>query len=127
MTPKPKAPLSLSCAKLAMSLGFAALAIGCHSAFVQATVVNNTGQTVRLFEVDYPSASFGGQDLANGATFHYRFKILGSGPVKMTWTDSAEHEHTVTGPTLQEGQEGPLLLTINPATATWNTRLHEVH
>lgn len=103
--------------------GALAFTAGCHSAFVQATVINHSGHTVRLFEVDYPFASFGGQDLADGATFHYRFKILGDGPTKITWTDAAEHEHTTVGPTLQEGLEGPLTLTIGPDQATWDAHL----
>jgi hypothetical protein len=102
-----------------------ALAAGCHSAFVQATVVNHSGHTIRLFEVDYPFASFGGQDLADGATFHYRFKILGDGPSKLIWTDAAEHDHTSAGPKMEEGQEGPLTVTIGPAAATWDSGLRK--
>jgi hypothetical protein len=104
-----------------MTLGCLA---GCHSAFVQATVVNRTGGRVRLFEVDYPFASFGGQDLADGASFRYRFKILGSGPSKVIWTDASEHEHTAGGPALEEGEEGTLTLTLNPGDkASWDSDL----
>lgn len=97
---------------------------GCHSAFVQATVVNQSGRPVHLFEVDYPSASFGGGDLAAGAFFHTRFKILGTGATKVIWTDAAEHERTVAGPELHEGQEGTLVVTITPASASWDAQLH---
>lgn len=106
-----------------LTLAGLAFAAGCHSAFVQATVVNHSGHPVRLFEVDYPFASFGGQDLADGATFHYRFKILGEGPSKLTWTDAAEHDYTSAGPKMEEGQEGPLTVTIGPAAATWDSSL----
>src|SRR5579875_1192163 len=103
-----------------------ALAAGCHSAFIQASVVNHTGQPVHLLEVDYPSASFGSGELANGATFHYRFKVLGSGAAKLTWTDAQQREHTSKGPDLTEGQEGTLTITLGPADANWDTNLSSV-
>ncbi len=92
---------------------------GCHSAYVEAVVSNHTAQPVTLVELDYPSASFGTQTLAPGADFKYRFKILGSGETKLLWTDAAHHDHTVTGPALKEGQEGPLVVTIQPSGVTW--------
>ncbi len=95
--------------------------IGCHSAMVDATVQNHSGGALSLLEVDYPSASFGTQNLADGADFHYRFKILGSGPLKLTYTDSARHDHAATGPTLDEGSEGLLNITVDPAGVRWQT------
>lgn len=96
---------------------------GCHSKFVQATVVNHSGQTVRVFELDYPSASFGTSDLADGATFRYRFKVLGDGATKLLWTDASERDHTAKGPALEEGQEGTLTVVIGPSGAEWQTGL----
>ncbi len=99
---------------------------GCHSAMVDATVQNRSGATVTLLEVDYPSASFGTQNLANGADFHYRFKVLGSGPLKLSYTDTARHDHTSTGPTLHEGAEGLLNISIPPAgDVRWQTTFRE--
>lgn len=86
---------------------------GCRSAFVSATITNNSAAQVNLIEVDYPSASFGVGSLAAGAQFHYRFKILGSGPVKLQYTDVSGKEHTATGPDLQEGQQGSLRIDID--------------
>ena len=94
---------------------------GCHSAMVDATVENRSGATISLLEIDYPSASFGIQNLASGADFHYRFKVLGSGPLKATYTDSAHHDHTSSGPTLDEGAEGFLTVTIDPGLVRWQT------
>jgi hypothetical protein len=91
---------------------------------VQADVKNASGAAVNLVEVDYPSASFGVQSLAPGAEFHYRFKILGEGETQILWTDAAEKQHTVKGPSLHEGLQGPLTVTITGATATWETQLH---
>jgi len=96
---------------------------GCHSAFVEADVKNATGAAVSLVEVDYPSASFGTESLAAGATYHYRFKILGDGATKVLWTDAAHRDHSAGGPVLKEGQEGALVVTIVGEKAVWETKL----
>ncbi len=104
------------------TLALAALT-GCHSHYVSIDVHNSTGRPITLVEVDYPTASFGVDTLATGATYHYRFKILGDGPSKILWTDAAQQEHTVAGPSLAEGQEGTLTVSITPTTATWQSKL----
>jgi hypothetical protein len=81
---------------------------GCHSHYIQATITNNTPANLDVVQVDYPSASFGTQHLAPGASFHYRFKLLGSGNIKISFTDAARQDHGQTGPWLNEGQEGTL-------------------
>lgn len=97
---------------------------GCHSAYIAATVSNHTPEALSLIEVDYPSASFGTQSLAPGQDFHYRFKVLGSGPTKVLWTDAARHDQKNTGPNLQEGDEGQLVITFNTdSKPTWNLKL----
>jgi hypothetical protein len=98
-------------------------ATGCHSAYIEATVKNTTATPVSLVEVDYPSASFGRESLAAGAEYHYRFKVLGNGPTKVLWTDASHQDHTVPGPTLHEGDDGTLSITLTPATASWNLTL----
>jgi hypothetical protein len=92
---------------------------GCHSPYVEATISNRTPTPITLIEVDYPSASFGTQNLAPGADFHYRFKVLGSGPMKLTYTDLTRQDHTSPGPTLNEGAEGPLTILITPNDILW--------
>jgi hypothetical protein len=87
-------------------------ATGCHSAYIQSTVLNETAQPISLIEVDYPSASFGLQRLDPGQSFPYRFKVLGSGPLKLIYTDASHHDHQATGPVLREGNEGPLRIVI---------------
>ena len=96
---------------------------GCHSHYVAMDVRNDSGAAISLVEVDYPSASFGKDTLAAGATYHYRFKILGDGPTKILWTDAQQHDHSVPGPTLHEGQEGTLTATITASSAVWNSQL----
>ena len=85
---------------------------GCHSAFIDATVKNSGPRPISLVQVEYPSASFGTQSIVAGQEFHYRFKILGSGQLKITYTDAAEQEHKVSGPTLNEGNEGTLTIVV---------------
>ncbi len=92
---------------------------GCHSAFVSATVTNHSAKTISLVEVDYPSASFGTQNLKPGQEYHYKFKVLGDGPVKVTYTDAAEKDHKATGPSLSEGDEGPLAIVISDGGVSW--------
>jgi hypothetical protein len=96
----------------------------CRSAFVQTSIINHTGNTVRLIEVDYPSASFGTQQIAGGETFQYHFKILDSGPVKIAFTGADNNVHSFTGPTLTQGQQGSLTITLErDGKVTWTPEL----
>ncbi len=88
---------------------------GCHSHYIQATITNSGSADVSVVQVDYPSASFGVQHLAPGAAFHYRFKLLGSGNIKISYLDAKRGEHAQTGPWLNEGQEGTLDIAIPAA------------
>lgn len=96
----------------------------CRSAFVRTTIVNHTGNAVRLIEVDYPSASFGTQQIAGNETFNYRFKILDSGPVKISFTGADNKVASSTGPTLTQGQQGSLIITLErDGKVTWTPEL----
>jgi hypothetical protein len=99
------------------------LTAGCHSAFIDATISNRTANPIGLVELDYPSASFGTQTLAPGQDFHYRFKVLGSGDLKLIYTDPAHAEHDVPGPHLGEGDEGRLTVTVAPDGVKWSESL----
>ncbi len=103
---------------LVLLLALPALA-GCHSAHVETTITNQTTAPISVVQVEYPSASFGTQSIAPGQDFHYRFKILGSGQMKITYTDSAEKEHTFSGPTLVEGSEGNLRILVTTTGVQW--------
>ncbi len=101
--------------QLAMLICVFALLAGCHSRFVETTIDNRGPNNLQMIEIDYPSASFGVSNLAPGAQFHYRFKIQGSGAVKLQFTDAQGKTHQVDGPELDEGQEGRLAIAIDPA------------
>jgi hypothetical protein len=87
---------------------------GCHSPHVEVAVENRTGAPVRLLEVDYPSASFGSDELATGATMHYRIQLQGSGPVKVQFAAADGHAAQAQGPSLAERQEGALKIVLLP-------------
>ena len=97
-------------AAVSVCLGLSA----CHSPYVETSIINRSGGTARLVEVDYPGGSFGTQQIAEGATYHYHFKILESaGPVKISYTGKDEKIHTATGPVLDQGQQGSLTITLD--------------
>jgi hypothetical protein len=110
--------------KLLIAFVAALLFSGCHSPYIAATLTNRTTQPLSLLELDYPSASFGTQTLAPGQSYHYRFKVLGSGPTTLLWTDSAHHDHKAAGPALREDDEGTLTITFPPgANPAWDLHL----
>ena len=108
-----------------IALGATLVFTGCHSAYIAATISNHTSQPLSLVELDYPSASFGTEMLAPNQDFHYRFKILGSGPTTLLWTDAEHHDHKNSGPTLHEGDEGSLIIVFASASSnpTWSLDL----
>ena len=99
----------------------------CRSAYVETTIENTGSAALHVIEVDYPSASFGIQTLDAHATYHYRFKVQGSGPVTINWTGADGKPHTAAGPNLKEGQQGALHITIDPsANVSWSVNLSGV-
>ena len=111
-------------APLCVAIAAALALVGCRSPYIATAIVNRTGQPLSVLELDYPSASFGADSLAPDATYRYRFQVLGNGPTTLLWTDSAHHDHKVTGPSLREGDVGSLTITLTPGSApAWDLRL----
>ena len=102
-----------------LAVASAFLLMGCHSAFINASIHNGTPGPITLVELDYPSASFGTQTLAPGQDFKYRFKVLGSGDLKLLWTDIHNQEQHADGPHLGEGMEGTLTVAVTPSGVHW--------
>jgi hypothetical protein len=90
------------------------VATGCRSHHVETTVENRTGAAIQLLEVDYPSASFGADSLADGAAFHYRIQIQGTGALKVQYTAADGRQERINGPTLSERQQGSLQIVLLP-------------
>lgn len=99
---------------LALTLGALLLATACKSPHVAVTVQNQTGAEVRLLEVDYPSASFGSDHLAPGASMHYSIAVTGSGPMKLQYTMPNNAVAQATGPQVSEGESGTLSILLTP-------------
>jgi hypothetical protein len=112
-------------AALIVCLGCLCLGVAaCRSAFIEATIRNDGDAPLRLLEVDYPSASFGAQSLAAHAVYHYRFKVQGSGAVTLSYAGAEGRTVTATGPILDEGQQGGLVIVIDGAgKVTWTENL----
>lgn len=100
-----------------LALGILAVlcfAAACRSPHVEFSVENRTGAEVRLLEVDYPSASFGADSLAAGATMHYKVQLQDKGPVKVQYMAPNHKQPQIKGPELQEGQFGKLEIILLP-------------
>jgi hypothetical protein len=109
-------------------LALVVVVAGCRSYHIEATVVNHSGGAVTLVEVDYPSASFGANNLAVDAVLHYRFQTRGDGPVTVQYTPSGRQQVQISGPTLYERQEGKLEIVLLPAgKAEFNAALTPQH
>jgi hypothetical protein len=87
---------------------------GCHSHHIETTVENRTGGAIQLLEVDYPSASFGADNLAANADYQYRIQLRGSGPLKVQYTGSDGRQAQIEGPALAEPQEGRIEIVLLP-------------
>ena len=100
---------------IARAIIFSAIAFvlaGCRSHFVDVIVLNKGDGPVRNLQVDYPSASFGVSQIDPGQQFHYRFKIVGAGTAKVSFTDPDGHSHQNSGFNLREGQEGAMTISL---------------
>jgi hypothetical protein len=97
---------------------------GCHSPWVQTTVINQQDVPAKLVQVSYPGGTFGVQAIAAHSQYHYRFRILETGQMSIEFTDAAGHDHTMKGPELRPGQEGRLEIDIEPGqTISWQPHL----
>ena len=92
------------------------LLAGCRSHNVEVTIVNR-GPAVHVLEFDYPNASFGANQLAQGASYHYSVQVKGDGPISLQYEDAAGKNHSATGPQVHKDQEGQLLVSIDTSGA----------
>ena len=102
---------------IGFGLTAAVMLTACHSSHIEVTVENRTGAPIRLLEVDYPSASFGSDRLDEGASYHYRIQVQGSGPLKVQYTAGTggqQGQRQIEGPVLAERQEGAVEIILLP-------------
>lgn len=100
---------------MALAAGLALFAAGCHSPHVDIFIENRTGKPIQLLEVEYPSASFGVNALAQGAIYRYRIQVRGSGPLKVQYSTLEGRSIQGSGPLLTEGRAGQLRVGLLPA------------
>ncbi|HEY1807904.1 MAG TPA: hypothetical protein VGG42_05035 [Acidobacteriaceae bacterium] len=101
-----------------------ALPAGCHSPWIQCTIVNEQATPVSLVQMSYPGGTFGVQAIAPGASFHYRFRDLGDDQASLDFTDATHHDHKVEGPQLKYGQQGTLRIAIESNNkVNWEAKL----
>ena len=97
-----------------MASAFMLLTTGCKSYWIEANVQNHTGQMIHQLEVDYPTASFGTNNLAEGAALRYRLQVRGSGIVQVDYIGSDGKTAHVQGVNLSERQHGELTIILLP-------------
>ncbi|HZI56790.1 MAG TPA: hypothetical protein VFF39_08445, partial [Verrucomicrobiae bacterium] len=56
---------------------------GCRAHVVRVNLINTSSEPVKTIIVDYPTAAFGKDTLAPGATFSYAIKPLETGMLKV--------------------------------------------
>jgi|SRR6516162_6214331 hypothetical protein len=94
-------------------------AAGCRSHVIQVTVVNTSAQTVSTIIVDYPNATFGVNSLAPGKSFPYVIKPMGTGPLKVQFTNAQGVSHSVNGPAVHKGDEGAIQIKLSQDSAAF--------
>ena len=92
---------------------------GCRSHVIRITVVNSSSEPVSTIIVDYPDATFGVNSLAPGKSFPYVIKPMGTGPLKVQFTNAQGLSHTVNGPTLHKGDEGAIQIKLSQDSAAF--------
>src|SRR5215472_17305234 len=94
-------------------------AAGCRSHVIRITVVNSSSEPVSTIIVDYPDATFGVNSLAPGKSFPYVIKPMGTGPLKVQFTNAQGLSHTINGPTLHKGDEGAIQIKLSQDSAAF--------
>src|SRR5258707_9371659 len=117
----PKNKMGFSKFAVAMLL-MSALA-GCRSHVVKINLINTSTEPVKTIIVDYPTATFGKDALAPGATFSYAIKPLETGMMKVQFTDAKGAIHSYSGTTLHKNDDGVIDVNINKSGAVVTAKL----
>lgn len=100
-----------------------ATVVGCRSRVVEVTLVNTSQLPLSIIVVDYPGATFGVNQLAPSATYHYAIKPQNTGALKIQFTDAQGQNHTYTGPELHKNDEGGITVRLTQDSAISETYL----
>ncbi|HEU4416164.1 MAG TPA: hypothetical protein VFT65_15355 [Candidatus Angelobacter sp.] len=96
---------------------------GCRAHMITIKLVNTSAQPISTIIVDYPSATFGKDQLAPGETFSSPVKITEAGPLKAQFVDATGARHTYTLPGLRPNDEGSIEVSLNQTGASAVTHL----
>src|ERR1700739_409052 len=91
---------------------------GCRAHMVKIKLVNTSASPISTIIVDYPSATFGKDRLAPGETFSSKVKFIGTGNLKVQFTDAKGGNHTYSGPTLYRDAEGTIEIRLDQTNAS---------
>ena len=91
---------------------------GCPAHMLTIRLVNTSAQPVSTIIVDYPSATFGKDQLAPRETFSSPVKITDTGALKVQFTDANGAHHTFTGPVLHPSEEGSIEIKLTQSSAS---------
>ena len=101
-----------------LALLFTSLLIGCRAHMVTIKLVNTSAEPISTIIVDYPSATFGIDKLAPGATFSSRVKFIDTGNLKVQFIDARGGNHTYSGPMLYRDAEGTIEIKLDQNNAS---------
>jgi hypothetical protein len=96
-----------------LPLVFLVALLGCRAHVVKITLTNTSAQPLRTIIVDYPSATFGKDVLAPGATFSYAIKPIETGPLKIHFTNATGAIQTYLYPALHKNDDGSIEVSLN--------------
>jgi len=96
---------------------------GCRSHVVKVNLINTSSEPVKTIIVDYPTATFGKDTLAPGATFSYAIKPLETGMLKVQFTDARGAIHNYAGTPLHKNDDGVIDVNINQSSAVVTANL----
>ena len=95
----------------------------CRSHVVKVNLINTSSEPVKTIIVDYPTATFGKDTLAPGATFSYAIKPLETGMLKVQFTDAKGAIHNYSGMPLHKNDDGVIDVNINQSSAVVTANL----
>jgi hypothetical protein len=90
---------------------------GCRSRVITVNLINISTEPIKTIIVDYPTATFGKDALAPGATFSYAIKPLETGRLKLRFTDAQGAIHSYEGVALQQNDEGSVTIKMTQSSA----------
>ena len=94
-------------------LAWALCLSGCRARMVTFKLVNTSAEPLSTIIVDYPSATFGKDQLAPGEVFSSTVKLTDTGAIKVQFVDASGTGHNYVGPVLHKDDLGSLEIKLS--------------